>query len=375
MGLFLGALLAAFSLPTPIMSMSTTGGHVWPPMQLPLDAAIDKKYKDYNGQVLGVDSQMNYCAPHVTHIQTRRDLGGTDSALEGAAWDPTTVRIHNARAKDPLPSLDTQGFQLETLHLLHKNHLPTVDFKNTNQVIDDYYPVCQELLKKITGAAVVRAFDHNVRVSGSQNQDRQGDTVLHQPVGVVHNDYTHISAPRRLSQLAEPPKANDSMKTKILEQGVTSLLDPSLVDQVLQGKRRFAFVNVWKNIQPSNTPIQQFPLACVDATTQEITDFLTFQIIYADRIGENYFARATPRHQWYYFPNLLPSEVLLLKQWDSQGTLALQKNDNNSNNIQDMPDFTSTFSLHSAFQDPSSPPDAPPRESIEVRCVLIWDPK
>ncbi len=30
-----------------------------------------------------------------------------------------------------------------------------------------------------------------------------------------------------------------------------------------------------------------------------------------------------------------------------------------------------TFALHTAFEDPSTPPDAPPRESIEVRCVVI----
>ena len=31
-----------------------------------------------------------------------------------------------------------------------------------------------------------------------------------------------------------------------------------------------------------------------------------------------------------------------------------------------------TFALHSAFADPSSPPNAPDRESIEVRLLLIY---
>lgn len=32
-----------------------------------------------------------------------------------------------------------------------------------------------------------------------------------------------------------------------------------------------------------------------------------------------------------------------------------------------------TFSFHSAFEDPASPPDAPDRWSIEVRCMVIYD--
>ena len=32
------------------------------------------------------------------------------------------------------------------------------------------------------------------------------------------------------------------------------------------------------------------------------------------------------------------------------------------------------FVFHSAFTDPSSPPDAPPRRSIEVRAIVFYDP-
>jgi hypothetical protein len=388
MGIFLGAVLAALSLNTSTPRTSNTsassgmGSHhhgVWPPMQLPVDAAIDYSTDPtiVGGQVLsGVKSQMNYCASHVTHIQTRRDLTGTDTALEGAAWAPTTVKIHNARLqRDPMPILDKQGFQLVKDH---DDRPIMIDFKNSKQVMEEYYPLCEDLVQKITGAAIVKAFDHNVRVSagiGGSQQQQQGDTVLHPPVGVVHNDYTHVSAPRRLSQLAdESPKANDVRQQQ--QQGLHSLPEPSLVEQVLQQRRRrYAFVNVWKNIQPNNTPIQQFPLAFVDATTLELHELKTFQIIYADRIGENYFATATntTRHDWYYFPNMVPNEMLLLKQWDSHGTMALLHNNNKTPNSNTTADFTSTFSLHSSFQDPSSPLDAPPRESIEVRCVLIWD--
>ena len=33
----------------------------------------------------------------------------------------------------------------------------------------------------------------------------------------------------------------------------------------------------------------------------------------------------------------------------------------------------SRFTAHSAFDDPNTPPNAPPRESIETRTFAFWD--
>ena len=102
-------------------------------------------------------------------------------------------------------------------------------------------------------------------------------------------------------------------------------------------------------------------LACVDAATVKNEDLVTFQIIYQDRVGENYFAKWRPRHGWFYFSEMDPNEVLLIKQWDSRGALVQPES------------RTSTFALHSAFRDPTAPAGCPDRESIEVRLVLVFD--
>lgn len=104
------------------------------------------------------------------------------------------------------------------------------------------------------------------------------------------------------------------------------------------------------------------PLACCDAATNMLDSLLTFEIHYKDRIGENYFSRHREEHKWYYYPQMTANEALLIKQWDSHGDIARGS---------PVDSKTSTFSLHSAFLDPSSPPEAPPRESIEVRLVAI----
>ena len=75
----------------------------------------------------------------------------------------------------------------------------------------------------------------------------------------------------------------------------------------------------------------------------------------------NYFAKHAARHAWYYFPRMTRDECLLIKQWDSHGALADGGDTRRS-----------TFALHSAFKDPSAPEAAAERESIEVRCVLVF---
>ena len=54
-------------------------------------------------------------------------------------------------------------------------------------------------------------------------------------------------------------------------------------------------------------------------------------------------------HRWYYFPNMTKSEAILFKQWDSD------------------PERETNLCFHTAFEDPTSPKDAPPRQSIELR--------
>jgi hypothetical protein len=47
-------------------------------------------------------------------------------------------------------------------------------------------------------------------------------------------------------------------------------------------------------------------------------------------------------------------EVLLFKQFDSAAGVAC-------------------YTPHAAFAHPATPADTPPRESIEIRCLLIYD--
>lgn len=112
------------------------------------------------------------------------------------------------------------------------------------------------------------------------------------------------------------------------------------------------------------------PLPCATARASDPEDLVVFEIHYEDRIGENYFARHSARQQLFYYPAMTRSEALLIKQWDSGGTLACL---DGTKGDAVHPDAPCTFSFHSAFEDLASPEDVPDSWSIEVRCMVLYD--
>lgn len=143
---------------------------------------------------------------------------------------------------------------------------------------------------------------------------------------LVHCDYTHESAPLRVRQLLE-----------------------SEADDLLS--RRVAFLNVWK---PIHRVVEERPLAMCDVTSAPNEDFFKLHLHYRERDGENYVMRYNKAHKWWYFPKMTPEQVILLKTYDSEV------------------DGRARFVGHSAFEDPTSPENAPVRESVEIRTIAFY---
>ncbi|MFP6749520.1 MAG: CmcJ/NvfI family oxidoreductase [Alphaproteobacteria bacterium] len=298
-------------------------------------------------------------------VLTRRDKDGSDGGWDGVDLEAREMPVHDARALAATArrTLARNGFEVRARPLA----APDLDFFNHDQVVRTYYPQCAEIVAEASGASFVAAFDHNVRsAAGKESQRRiEGGQQVQGPAHVVHGDYTLTSAPQRLRDLSQPPGANDTLRTLLSDE--QSLLDGDEVESLLAGGR-FAIINVWRNIAPE--PVATHPLALCDAATVRPEDLVVFEIHYHDRIGENYFAKHADGHQWYFYPGLTRDEALLIKQWDSAGALARS---NGAKGDAVDPDAPCTFSFHSAFEDPATPPDAPERWSVEVRCVALYD--
>ena len=227
------------------------------------------------------------------------------------------VAVHNGRLLADQLSLDEQGF----VFVEHKTKV--LDFFDPSQLESVYYPEVEQLIQKTSGASRVVIFDHTLR---SGDETEREAKLIREPVLSAHNDYTEWSGPNRVRE-ALPDEAE-------------SLL-----------ARRFAIIQVWRAI---NQPIQSNPLAVADAKSVAMEDLLVAERRYPHRVGQTYRLKYNPKHRWFYFPEMRRDEALVFKVYDSEK------------------DGRARFTPHTSFVDPASPPNAPPRQSIEVRAFAFF---
>ena len=297
-------------------------------------------------------------------VLTRRDISGSDAESVGIELKKYKMDVVNARnsINNKSISLEKQGFELFPSKLKNID----IDFFNNQQIINMYYAECADFIKEVTGACSVHAFDHNIRSAIGKKSKKMinGGQQVQGPAHIVHGDYTLTSAPARLQQLSNPPGKNDTLRETL---GASkSLLSKNVINNILSNGR-YAIINLWRNIVTD--PVENNPLALCDASTVSSKDLIVFEIHYADRVGENYFAKHSLKHDWYFYDRMTKNEVLLIKQWDSEGVLATTKGKSSDSDFLKKP---CTFSFHSAFEDPNTAEDAPDRWSMEVRCIVIY---
>ena len=116
-------------------------------------------------------------------------------------------------------------------------------------------------------------------------------------------------------------------------------------------QRRFAIIQVWRAI---NRPIASNPLAIADAASVPFADMMIAERRYPTRIGQTYRLRYGAGHRWFYFPLMRRDEALVFKVFDSAT------------------DGRARFTGHTSFEDPTTPPGAPPRQSIEARALVFF---
>jgi hypothetical protein len=236
-------------------------------------------------------------------------------------YDPHMMQIHDLRPLQDELSLDVQGFALVEQRSAVK------DFWDDDEVRRVYYPEAERFLKEHTGASRVFIFDHlqRRRVEGQRDRSRSGPR---QPASRVHVDHTDRSGPQRVRDLL-----------------------PNEADELLRG--RVQVVNFWRPILPE--PLRDAPLAVCDSRTVAPRDLVRSDLVYKERVGETYSVTYNPAHRWYYAPEMRRDEALLLKIADTRT------------------DIPARFMPHTGFTDPTTPKDARPRESIELR-TLVFHP-
>jgi hypothetical protein len=232
---------------------------------------------------------------------------------------------HTVRIRDMRPNADTLSLDREGFELLH-HETAVRDLYDDAAVEHVYYPEIEALLRAVTGASRVVVFDATRRSDGGVGaQNRDG---LRGPASRVHVDYTEKSGPQRLKDLVGETEA-----ARLAASGA-----------------RIVQINVWR---PIRGPVQRSPLALADASSVRPEDLIATDQVFPDRVGEIYHLAHNPSQRWYYAPLMTPDEALLIKGFDS------------------LDDGRARFTPHGAFDLPDTAADAPPRESIEVRTLVV----
>lgn len=237
----------------------------------------------------------------------------------GIRFDERRVDIRDARPAGMTASLDQQGFALlggldiaiDSDHFAEQQHV--------------YEQAVLEAVQSVTGATSGWVFDHTLRSDSAAVRSARS---IREPAGFVHNDYTDASADKRLRELVAQHR------------------------YPYRPQQRFAIVNAWR---PLHHPALRSPLACCDATTLAPADLVATERRARERVGELELVTWSARHRWYYFSALRPDELLLIKTHDSK------------------PAGGARCAVHSAFDNPLAPADAPPRQSLESRLLLVFE--
>jgi len=265
-----------------------------------------------------LDATLSYFADtKATPVTVVAPPGESDKRLGGGASEPHRVTLRNGRPHIAEFDIEKHGFRF----VPHNTRV--ADFYDEDEISRVYYPEMEALVKAETGAKRVVVFDHTLRTA--DDELRQA-AKIREVVRRVHNDYTDWSGPQRVRDLMGDE-----------------------AEELL--KHRFAIVQVWR---PIRHPVESWPLAIADARSLSPDDIVVTERRYPDRVGQTSAITWNAEHRWYWFPHMRPDEALVFKTFES------------------MTDGRARFTAHTAFEDPTTPPHARPRESIEIRTLAFF---
>jgi len=230
---------------------------------------------------------------------------------------------HDVVIRDMRPIRDSLSFDRNGFVLVDE---PTdvTDFTGQGELAR-YSQQTKALVARLTGADRVVSFGIVIRTSA-------GGTHGHnQPAFGAHVDYG----------------------ARTVADFTRDLLPPGEAERRLA--KRHMLINVWRPI----TRVESAPLAVCDASTVSRDDLFDSEVVgglgdYNRRSLWGFNLAWAPGHRWHWAPHMDPREALAFKLFDSDRR-------------------ATQHTAHSAFQDPTTPADARPRESVELRTIAYLD--
>jgi hypothetical protein len=237
-------------------------------------------------------------------------------------------------------SMDRLGVSLAHLDSKCRN------FYDSAEVERVFYPEIEKLLLEFfPGATDALVYNHDV-FDKDYAGDRTEDQVNKNPgvnaryANLVHNDLNDNSGRLRCRELLTRNLRNFGRPQHYTEEEADAKMS-----------RRFVSINLAK---PMET-VEQFPFVLCAWPSFADQPYITNYRIYDDRVGETTRFTYRPDHEWYWFPQQKPTEVSMLKCYDSVTDGSVSR-----------------WSFHTACVDPTAPADARCRKNVVVRSFVFF---
>ena len=208
-----------------------------------------------------------------------------------------------------------------------------------------YAEIEKLLLDFFPGATDALVYNHDVFDKDYQG-DRTEDQAARNPgvnanyANLVHNDLNDNSGRVRCREL---------LTRNLRNFGRTQHFTEAEADARMS--RRFMSINLAKPMEP----VEQNPFVLCAWPSFADQPYINNYRIYDDRVGETTRFTYRPEHEWYWIPQQTPTEVSMLKCYDS---------------ITD--GSVSRWSFHTACVDPTAPPQARCRKNVVVRSFVFF---
>ena len=220
------------------------------------------------------------------------------------------------------------------------------NFYDSAEVERVFYPEMEKLLLEFfPGATDALVYNHDVfdkdyEGDRTEDQDNKDPGVNADYANIVHNDLNDNSGRVRCRELLTKNLRNFGREQHCTEEQADAKMS-----------RRFMSINLAK---PMET-VRQNPFVLCAWPSFADQPYITNYRVYDDRVGETTRFTYRPDHEWYWIPNQKPTEVSMLKCYDS---------------ITD--GSVSRWSFHTACIDPTAPDDAPCRKNLVVRSYVFF---
>lgn len=220
------------------------------------------------------------------------------------------------------------------------------DFYDAHEVERVFYPEMERLLLDyFPGATDALVFNHDVfdkdyEGDRTEDQDDKNPGVNANYANLVHNDLNDNSGRVRCRELLTKNLRNFGRQVNYT---------PAEVEEKLS--RRFMSINLAKPM----TTVEQNPFVLCAWPSFADQPYITNYRIYDDRVGETTRFTYRPEHEWYWLPQQSPTEVSMLKCYDSVTDGSVSR-----------------WSFHTACIDHSAAPDAPCRKNVVVRSFVFF---